>query len=132
MVTEACSHDPKLRMARHGLVVTLPGEVVGYTVGWSFGADSESGTFAVDARYRGSKIGERVLTAFLKQLKSRDTEAIYLEVRRSNLAARNLYGSRGFRVSGVRKHYYADNKDDVLLMTLSLTEGEDHGLVQAS
>jgi ribosomal-protein-alanine N-acetyltransferase len=43
---------------------------------------------------------------------------ITLEVRASNHAAQALYRSMGFVVVGVRKHYYYDNGEDAILMTL--------------
>ncbi|HZY65155.1 MAG: ribosomal protein S18-alanine N-acetyltransferase [Actinomycetota bacterium] len=43
---------------------------------------------------------------------------VYLEVRPGNTAARELYESLGFEVTGVRPRYYGD--EDALLMTLDL------------
>lgn len=43
---------------------------------------------------------------------------VYLEVRPGNTAARELYKSLGFEVTGVRPRYYGD--EDALLMTLDL------------
>ena len=43
---------------------------------------------------------------------------VYLEVRPGNTAARRLYESLGFRVTGVRPRYYGN--EDALLMTLNL------------
>ena len=43
---------------------------------------------------------------------------VYLEVRPSNLAARELYDSLGFVQTGVRPGYYGD--EDALLLTLDL------------
>ncbi len=43
---------------------------------------------------------------------------VYLEVRPSNVAARTLYESLGFRTTAVRRGYYGD--EDALLMTLDL------------
>jgi [ribosomal protein S18]-alanine N-acetyltransferase len=42
----------------------------------------------------------------------------HLEVRPSNVAARALYDSLGFVVTGLRRRYYGD--EDALLMTLDL------------
>ena len=43
---------------------------------------------------------------------------VHLEVRPSNIAARTLYESLGFRTTAVRRGYYGD--EDALLMTLDL------------
>lgn len=42
----------------------------------------------------------------------------YLEVRRSNVAALNLYAAFGFAQVGVRKAYYPDNREDAIVMRL--------------
>lgn len=47
-----------------------------------------------------------------------DVRRVYLEVRPVNAAARALYESLGFFVTGVRPGYYGD--EDALLMTLNL------------
>lgn len=46
--------------------------------------------------------------------------SIFLEVRRSNLAAIRLYESHDFAVIGVRQRYYADNFEDALVMKREL------------
>ncbi|HQF75805.1 MAG TPA: GNAT family N-acetyltransferase, partial [Syntrophales bacterium] len=43
-----------------------------------------------------------------------------LEVRRSNEAARALYGKFGFEFRGIRPGYYSDNNEDALVMALDL------------
>ncbi len=47
--------------------------------------------------------------------------SVYLEVRPSNVAARILYESLGFRPTAVRRGYYGD--EDAMLMTLDLEHG---------
>lgn len=51
-----------------------------------------------------------------------DANLFYLEVRPGNVAARALYESLGFYVTGVRPRYYGD--EDALLMTLDLRSPE--------
>jgi ribosomal-protein-alanine N-acetyltransferase len=46
--------------------------------------------------------------------------SIFLEVRRSNLAAIQLYESHAYVVVGVRQRYYADNLEDALVMKLQV------------
>ena len=45
-------------------------------------------------------------------------EAVLLEVRASNLAAQALYARLGFERVGLRKRYYADGEDAVLMTLL--------------
>lgn len=48
-------------------------------------------------------------------------ESVLLEVRASNEAALRLYDSLGFQRVGLRRRYYADG-EDALLMTLLLRQ----------
>lgn len=50
-----------------------------------------------------------------------DAESVLLEVRASNQPAQQLYASLGFECVGLRKKYYGDGEDAVL-MTLLLRE----------
>ena len=42
----------------------------------------------------------------------------YLEVRATNQAALQMYKELGFKIVGRRSHYYHDNQEDALLLTL--------------
>ena len=45
---------------------------------------------------------------------------VTLEVRKSNAAAQGLYEGAGFQAVGLRPRYYADNKEDAVIMLLEL------------
>ena len=45
-----------------------------------------------------------------------------LEVRVSNIVAQNLYKKYGFKMGGIRKEYYSDNKEDAIIMWNQLKE----------
>jgi [ribosomal protein S18]-alanine N-acetyltransferase len=55
---------------------------------------------------------------------------VVLEVRPSNVEARGLYESFGFRVVGRRRGYYYDTGEDALVMETVLG-GEGRGEAQA-
>jgi ribosomal-protein-alanine N-acetyltransferase len=59
-----------------------------------------------------------VIEELLARGKHRRCVLATLEVRRSNEAAIQLYRSFGFRTVGVRPNYYADEKEDALVMVL--------------
>ncbi len=67
---------------------------------------------APDARRRG--LGTRLLGEFLEQAKARGAEAVFLEVRESNHAARALYGKWAFTESGRRRAYYSEPPEDAI------------------
>ena len=45
---------------------------------------------------------------------------VHLEVRRNNKSAIKLYQKFGFKIVGVRKDYYKQEKEDALLMSKSI------------
>ena len=102
-------------------VVAESGErVVGYVVAWFIGGDGEIGNVAVDEAYRGQGIGGMLLDAVLAEARRREVEAVYLEVRESNLAARRMYERYGFARVGRRRRYYRRPEEDALILRLAL------------
>jgi ribosomal-protein-alanine N-acetyltransferase len=70
-----------------------------------------------NARRRGLASG--LLEQACHRVASMGSVRIFLEVAAANLPARNLYGKYGFREVGLRKAYYEDG-DDALVLAASL------------
>ena len=64
---------------------------------------------------RKGKDGEQV-KKFLEEAKKRGGTSFFLEVRESNLRARNLYRSFGFEEIDVRKKFYEAPVEDGIVM----------------
>jgi len=96
-------------------------ELVGYVIGWYILDEGELANLAVapDARRRG--IGRSLLDAMLDDAGSRAVSRIFLEVRESNAAARQLYAQRDFEYVGRRKRYYRSPVEDALILRRTLT-----------
>lgn len=73
---------------------------------------------AVKKGERGRGIGKFLMSELLSRAKMLGVESVTLEVRSDNIPALNMYESFGFRVEGVRKKYY-NNMYDALIMWLS-------------
>ena len=58
------------------------------------------------------------MEAGLEQALKKGITRLFLEVRASNTAAKNLYKSLGFLETGVRRGYYHGPAEDALLMEL--------------
>ena len=94
------------------------GGVIGYYVLWCIQDQGELANIAVEQRYRGQRIGAMLLDHALEVSASRGVESVYLEVRVSNVTARQMYESRGFEQIGVRRNYYDRPREDAcVLMT---------------
>ena len=69
----------------------------------------------IDFQYQRQKLATQLLQFVIDAAKKSGAERIQLEVRKSNLAAITLYLQCGFKEVGLRKKYYPD-KEDALLM----------------
>ena len=76
-------------------------------------ADIESVFVYPDKRKRG--IGGALIDGAIKRLKEKGVNKVFLEVRKSNLPAINLYLKKGFAQISVRKKYYG-NEDAVVMV----------------
>ena len=77
---------------------------------------------AVSPAWRGQSIATRLLERSFEISAKQGTTSVHLEVRPSNTAAIGLYLKLGFEVVGRRHKYYADSKEDALLMIKKLKE----------
>jgi ribosomal-protein-alanine N-acetyltransferase len=73
-----------------------------------------------DRQHQG--LGRRLLMHLIEQAKILNATSVYLEVRRSNEFAYDLYIKTGFIVIGERKDYYPalEGREDALVLELSL------------
>ncbi len=95
-----------------------PAELAGMIVVWVIVDEAHVATIATRPGYRGLGIGRGLLSRALLAAYQRGARLSYLEVRRSNAVAQNMYQQFGFKVVGERPRYYQDNNEDALLMTL--------------
>ena len=94
---------------------TMP-RVLGYVVAWFAGGQGEIANLAVDEAARGQGLGSALLDAALDEARRHGTDEVYLEVRDSNLRARQLYESRGFVEVGRRRRYYRRPVEDAIIL----------------
>jgi ribosomal-protein-alanine N-acetyltransferase len=105
--------------------VALADDVVaGYVGAWSVLDELHITTFAVDPNRRGQGIGRRLLAALLQNAVDEGVRWAVLEVRESNEAAIKVYASFGFRQVGVRKKYY-ENDENALVLWVGQMQQKD-------
>lgn len=78
--------------------------------------EGEIQRIAVLPAYRRLGLGRKLMDAMVDYATENRAAAISLEVRESNLAARNLYKSYGFSAEAVRKGYYRNPTEDAVIM----------------
>lgn len=96
------------------------GRIVGYMLFQHIAEDMELHTIAVESRSQRKGIAALLIDYMVKKAHEYGTKKIFLQVRPSNDAARNLYLKKGFVPVGIRKGYYNDNGEDALVMRLSV------------
>ncbi len=94
--------------------------IAGYSVVWTSGEECELANLAVDPARRGAGLGARLMEALLAQAHADGAMVMFLEVRASNAAARQLYEARGFHEVGRRPMYYKNPSEDALVLRRDL------------
>ena len=92
------------------------GRLVGYGAACVIGGEGEIQRLAILKDYRQNGRGRELLEGLVKAAKEKGARAMTLEVRESNLAARRLYISAGFREEARRKDYYRAPREDAVIM----------------
>ena len=96
--------------------------LLGFIVALHIAPDWELENIVVLLGARRMGIGKRLLDALLASARKTNSEAVFLEVRESNEAARLFYEKSGFIQSGRRKSYYSNPLEDAVLYRLALTK----------
>lgn len=115
-----------LRSTRAYYVAFVGRQLVGYAGLMITLDDGHVTTIAVDPAWQRHRIGTRLLLAVVREALRRGATSLTLEVRLENRAAQNLYRRFGFRPVGVRKNYYAETKEDALVMWAEDVAGEEY------
>lgn len=91
--------------------------VVAFAGLWMMAGEAHIVNIAVRQSFRRRGTGELLLIALIDMAIELEASLILLEVRASNAAAIRLYHKYGFTEIRLRRGYYADNKEDGVVMT---------------
>lgn len=94
--------------------------VLGYIDYWLVEKEIHVITIAAHPSFRRCRIGTALMDSMLKEAREKSVTLVTLDVRPSNEAAIRLYRKFGFEETGVRWHYYQDNGENALVMSLKL------------
>lgn len=98
------------------VIATEDDEVVGYGGMWHVINEGHITNIAVDKKHRNMGIATMIINKLTEIAAEKEMIGLTLEVRLSNVAAKNLYTKLGFKLEGIRKEYYSDNREDALIM----------------
>ena len=99
----------------HTFLIEEGGQVCGYASMMALFEDAEVGNVAVAEAFRGRGYGKILMEAMHEKARSHSAERMLLEVRPSNTPARRLYEGLGYIPVGLRKGYYADGEDAIVM-----------------
>src|SRR3954469_16709246 len=98
-------------------VLRIPGQrVAAFCACWFIYDEVHINTIAVDPRLRRQGLATLLMEHLLAEAAQAGVQRTFLEVRRSNEAARQLYARLGFSVTGLRRNYYSHPEEDALVL----------------
>ena len=71
--------------------------------------------FCVSEEFRRCGYAKHLMKNTIAYIKSVDIKHVYLDVRENNVAAIKLYSSSGFKIDSIRKNYYSDGENAILM-----------------
>ena len=98
------------------LVCEMNGQIAGYCGLWTVLGEGNITNMAVSGGFRRLGIAETLMKEMEKRGMSKNVVTYFLEVRKSNKAAVNLYKKMGYVQIGVRKNFYEKPIEDALIM----------------
>ena len=102
------------------IVAKLDNQIVGFAGIWKALDDVHITNIVTAKKYRNKSIGTKMLAKLIDMTKSeKGVLSITLEVNSNNIIAKKLYEKFGFKVVGLRKKYY-NNTDNAIIMTKEL------------
>jgi ribosomal-protein-alanine N-acetyltransferase len=110
-------HHPE----RTALIIEDESGLQGFVIARAVDREWEIENIAIAAPARRHGLGTRLLGELLDLARGRGADAVFLEVRESNRAARALYEKWAFLEGARRPRYYKDPEEDAILYRLGFT-----------
>jgi len=107
--------------ADNTLLSTTNQRIVGIVGFWIMAGEAHISTIGVRSAYRRQGLGELLLISTIELAQTLNAHVITLEVRVSNSVAQALYEKYSFTKAGVRRGYYSDREDAVIMTTDTIT-----------
>jgi len=104
------------------IVAEDEGIVLGYAVAWGT-EETHLANLAVAEYERCKGVGGKLLDEVIAFARRNRADSLYLEVRASNKVARKFYADRGFVPTYLRKGYY-ENGEDAVIMEREVEAGQ--------
>ncbi|MBL7684652.1 MAG: ribosomal protein S18-alanine N-acetyltransferase [Deltaproteobacteria bacterium] len=100
----------------HPMVLKIRQKIIGLLDYWIVQDEIHLITIAIDPQYRQKGFGSLLMGHLETVAIEKQIRKIFLDVRKSNESAIQLYEKFGYLRVGSRKKYYTDNDEDALVM----------------
>ena len=100
----------------HKFFVICDKDIFGYIGLWHVDNVAQILNFYILEEYQNKGYGTMLLNYAFSYLREKEIDTITLEVRESNQKALNLYEKKGFKKATIRRHYYENGEDAILLL----------------
>ncbi len=101
------------------IVAKLNNEIVGFGGFIKIIDEADISNIVVKKNFRNLKIGSKLLQKLIELASSLKINILNLEVKETNIPAIKLYTNLGFKICGLRKKYY-NNTENAILMKYTL------------
>ena len=95
------------------LILEEQGKILGYFMSRSVFEEHHILNLGVFPPRQNEGIGTKLLTSFLKGTKN--SSSVFLEVKKGNFSAIEIYKTNGFKVFGERRNYYKDGSSALIM-----------------
>lgn len=96
-------------------VAMIEDEVVGYGGMWYIINEAHITNIAVSPKHHRKNIGSEILKAILNESENLEIIGVTLEVNENNIPAIKMYEKFGFENEGLRKNYYENNENAIIM-----------------
>ncbi len=100
--------------SRLSFVVEDQTAILGFLVAYRIAGEWEIENLVIREAARRRGLGSLLIEKVLETARGDSANAVFLEVRESNLAARSLYKQLAFVENGRRPNYYSDPREDAI------------------
>ena len=118
---ESFACDIERGYARY-LVLLADGKLIGYAGSWNLLGELEVSTVTIDPQWQGHGLGVYLFANLIAKGLGDGVEAATLEVRFNNEPALSVYKRFGFKAVGIRKKYYENRYDAIIMRVDNMQE----------
>lgn len=97
-------------------VIEEDNKVIGYIGGYFYLEDGEILNFLIDENYQHQGYGTKLFNFMMQKASNEGIKKVTLEVRVSNTSGRSFYVKQKFKEIFVRKNYYKNGEDAIVML----------------